>query len=98
MKVKVTRRAEERIEVVDRFWRTNRLEAPELLKEELVMAEVQLSQDPYAGRACVMGGKQLRRLLLPRTEQWLYYVVRQKQQVVVVQTIWGARRGREPKL
>jgi DNA-binding response OmpR family regulator len=46
----------------------------------------------------VIGGKQLRRLLLPCTEQWVYCVVRAKQQVVVVQTLWGARRGRGPKL
>jgi hypothetical protein len=31
VKVKVTKRAEKRIEVVDRFWRKNRLEAPDLL-------------------------------------------------------------------
>jgi plasmid stabilization system protein ParE len=98
VKVKVTRRAERRIEIVDRFWRKNRLEAPDLLKEELAAAEVRLSEDPYAGKACVIGERQLRRLLLPRTEQWMYYVVRAKQGLVVVQTIWGARRGRDPKI
>ncbi len=96
MKVKVTRRAERRIEIVDGFWRKNRPKAPDLFKEELAAAELRLSQDPYAGRVCVIGGKQMRRLLLPRTEQWVYYVVRAKQQLVVVQTIWGARRGRDP--
>ena len=98
MKVKVTRRAERCIETVDRFWRKNRLEAPDLFKEELAAAEVRLSEDPNAGKACVVGGKQLRRLLLERTEQWLYYVVRPKQELVVVRTIWGARRGRDPKI
>jgi len=97
VKVKVTRRAERRIEIVDRFWRENRLAAPDLFKEELTVAELRLSQEPYAGRACLIGGKQLRRLLLPRTEQWVYYVVRARQGLVVVQTIWGARRGRDPK-
>jgi len=67
VKVKVTRRAERRIEIVDRFWRENRLASPDLFKEELTAAELRLSQEPYAGRACVVGGKQLRRLLLPRT-------------------------------
>lgn len=52
----------------------------------------------YAGTAIVLGGKQLRKLLLPRTEQWLYYAVRPKEQLIVVQTLWGARRGRDPKL
>ena len=98
MRVKVTKRAERRIEVVDTFWRTNRLDAPNLFKEELTAAENRLSEDPYAGKACVINGKPLRRLLLERTEQWVYYVVRARQEFVVVWTVWGARRGRDPKL
>jgi plasmid stabilization system protein ParE len=98
VKIKVTRRAEKRIEIVDRYWRQNRLDAPDLLKQELLAAVVRLSEDPHAGKACVINGKDYRRLLLPRTEQWLYYKVRHKQDLIVVQTIWGARRGREPKL
>ncbi|HEX7669749.1 MAG TPA: hypothetical protein VF395_09210 [Polyangiaceae bacterium] len=57
MSVKVTKRAERRIEVVDRFWRKNRLEAPDLLKAELAAAAALLSQDPYAGKACVVRGR-----------------------------------------
>jgi len=34
VKIKLTKRAERRIEIVDQWWRTNRLEAPELLKQE----------------------------------------------------------------
>jgi hypothetical protein len=59
---------------------------------------MRLAEDPYAGRACVIGGKQVRRLLLLRTQQWVYYVVRTEQQLVVVQTVWGARRGQYPKI
>jgi hypothetical protein len=98
VRVQVTKRAERRIEIVDRFWRKNRLESPNLFKEELAAAELRLSEDPYVGRACVINGKQLRRLLLERTEQWVYYVVRTRQALVVVWTVWGARRGRDPKL
>jgi len=62
------------------------------------VAVARLSEDSNAGKACVIGGKQLRRLLLERTEQWLYYVVRPKQDLVVVRMIWGARRERDPKI
>jgi len=96
--VKVTKRAERRIEIVDRFWRDNRLEAPGMLKEELAAAEARLREDPHAGVACVIRGKKYLRLLLPKTEQWLYYKIYPQQGLIVVQTIWGARRGREPKL
>jgi hypothetical protein len=98
VRVLVTKRAERRIEIVDSFWRKNRLDAPNLFKEELAAAEVRLSEDPYAGKACVINKKQLRRLLLERTEQWVYYVVRARQGLAVVWTVWGARRGREPRL
>jgi plasmid stabilization system protein ParE len=97
VKIKLTKRAERRIEIVDQYWRAHRLEAPDLLKQELNGARLRLAQDPYAGTAVVRGGKQLRRLLLPGTEQWLYYAVRPQQQLIVVQTLWGARRGRDPK-
>jgi hypothetical protein len=96
VRVKVTKRAERRIEIVDTFWRKNRLDAPNLFKEELMAAEIRLSEDPHAGKACVINGKQLRRLLLERTEQWVYYIVRVKDELVVVRTVWGARRGRDP--
>ena len=98
MNIKITKRAERRIEIVDRYWRTKRLEAPDLLKQELSSARLLLMQDAYIGGACVIGGRQFRRLLLPRTEQWLYYAVRPKQQLIVIQTLWGARRGRGPTL
>jgi len=98
VKVKITKRAEKRIEIVDRFWRKNRVEAPDLLKEELAAAEARLLEDPNAGVACIVRGKNYLRLLLPKTEQWLYYKVRPQQNLIVVRTIWGARRGRDPKL
>jgi plasmid stabilization system protein ParE len=98
VKVKITTHAEKRIEIVDRFWRKNRLEAPNLLKEELSAAEARLREDPYAGTVCIVRGKKYLRLLLPKTEQWLYYRVHSERALVVVQTIWGARRGRDPKL
>ena len=47
------------------------------------------SQLPPCNHACPAG---------ENIQQWLYYAVRPKQQLVVVQTLWGARRGRDPKL
>lgn len=84
MRVKVTKRAEKRIEVVDRFWRKNRLEAPDLLKEELAAAEAHLLEDLHAGTACLIRGKKHFRLLLPKTEQWPHYRVYVLQALIVV--------------
>jgi hypothetical protein len=38
------------------------------------------------------------RLLLPKTEQHLYYYIDDNTQEIVVLTVWGVRRGRGPKL
>jgi hypothetical protein len=38
------------------------------------------------------------RVLMPRTERHVYYTVDDASAEVVIETIWGARRGREPKL
>jgi plasmid stabilization system protein ParE len=57
VKIKLTKRAERRIEIVDHYWRTHRLEAPDSLKQELSGARLRLAQDPYAGAAVVLGGK-----------------------------------------
>jgi hypothetical protein len=35
-------------------------------------------------------------MLMPKTEQYVYYVV--ALDAVVIHTVWGARRGRGPKL
>lgn len=38
------------------------------------------------------------RLLLPRTQNHLYYTYEPEQQLLRIWCLWGARRGREPKL
>lgn len=43
-------------------------------------------------------GVTIRRVLLPRSQQHIYYSVDELTDTVVVRTIWGARRGRGPKL
>jgi hypothetical protein len=35
---------------------------------------------------------------MPRTEQHIYYTVDEASDVIVIETVWGARRGRGPKL
>lgn len=54
MNIKLTKRAERRIEIVDQYWRANRPEAPDLLKQELSSARLLLVQDAYIGGACVI--------------------------------------------
>lgn len=40
----------------------------------------------------------LRRLLLPKTEYHVYFALERDEMVLVIHSVWGARRGRGPKL
>ena len=43
-------------------------------------------------------GEPVWRILMPVTEQHVYYTVNDAAAEVVIETLWGARRGRTPKL
>ena len=43
-------------------------------------------------------GESVRRILMPKTEQHVYYTVDDAADEVVIETVWGARRGRGPRL
>jgi hypothetical protein len=40
----------------------------------------------------------IRRLLLPETQQWLYYSIERTTDELLIHTIWGSARRRGPKL
>jgi hypothetical protein len=67
--------------------------------EELAWAQREMLSRPHlAPRYDTASGKVFRRLLLPTTEQHVYYTVDKAAELVIVHTVWGARRGRGPKL
>jgi len=99
VRVVFTPRARRRAAVVDAWWRKHREAAPDLFADELLEAAQILASRPHAGFAYAsIGGSGIRRLLLPRTEQHVYYSIRDAESTVIVHTVWGARRGRGPRL
>jgi plasmid stabilization system protein ParE len=74
-------------------------QAPDLFKQELAAAFERILQSPRARKpyAQIEGGP-VWRVLLPRTEHHLYYSVDDETAEVIIDAVWGARRGREPKL
>ena len=99
MKIKLTPRAQRRVKVVGAWWREHRPNVPDLFAEELAWAKNELLSRPYlAPIYAIVEGRVFRRLLLPKTEQHVYYVVDKAADLVIVHTIWGARRGRGPRL
>jgi plasmid stabilization system protein ParE len=49
---------------------------------------------PYVKRHGVF----VRRILLPKTQNLVYYELRRDEGVVMILAVWGAPRGRGPKL
>jgi hypothetical protein len=99
VKIRVSGRARVRIGKQDEWWRRHRLDAPELFKQELAMALARILRarkvrKPYGE----IDGEPVWRVLLPTTEQHVYFTVDDAAGEVVIETIWGARRRRGPKL
>ena len=99
MKVVLTARARRRAIVVATWWRANRPRVPELFAQELEQAKRNLASQPDMGRPYrTVAGDMVRRVLLPKTVQYVYYSVDEGTETVITHTLWGARRGRAPTL
>ena len=99
MKVRFSPRARRRARIVAQWWRAHRPGVLYLFDDELKEAREALAVTPKLGTIYHRTGPDLiYRVLLPKTEQHLYYSIDDEAEVVMVLTIWGARRGRGPKL
>jgi plasmid stabilization system protein ParE len=99
LNVRFTPRARRRVKAVETWWRANRPSTPSLFADELSEAIQRLRQQPTLGSKYEsVSGAVVRRLLLPKTAQHVYYVVDDDSGDIVVHTVWGARRSRAPKL
>ncbi len=99
MKYAFAKTAERRVDVVDRWWKKHRPKVADLFRDELDDAVLQILGDPLVPPVHrVVRGVEYRRLLMPKTKQFVYYSVDLDQDLVIIATVWGAKRGREPKL
>jgi hypothetical protein len=99
VKFVITPRARRQVERAHQWWEQNRDKSPGLFIRELEQAEHHLTALPESGELWrVRQKKTIRRWLLPKTGQHLYYVYNPTREEVLVLALWGARRGRTPKL
>lgn len=99
MKLEISPRALHEIERKAASWANHSTISPGLFWHEVEEAGKRLVIEPYAGRRWVSPkGRVMMRLLLPRTQNHLYYTYEPEQQLLRIWCLWGARRGREPKL
>jgi plasmid stabilization system protein ParE len=97
--VVTTPEADEQADRIDDWWRENRDKAPHLFREELEQALQLLAIAPDAGlRYRRHGIPGLRRLVLPKTRQHVYYVHDEPRGTVLVLAVWGAIKRRGPPI
>jgi plasmid stabilization system protein ParE len=97
VKVRFTPRALAQAKRRKSWWLENRPAAPELFDLELSAALSTLSRNPTLGNVYEAAvGLVVRRLLMKKTASHVYYAVDGDELVVL--SLWGARRGRGPKL
>jgi plasmid stabilization system protein ParE len=99
VKIEIGKRARRQVERASSWWEENRPLAPFLFEEELAAALRQLLSTPHAGVLYPTSKRpMLRRILLPKTEYHVYFALERNETVLVIHSVWGARRGRGPKL
>ena len=101
--VELSQEAHAHILLIDTWWCSNRPSAPLLFREELAAALARLHAFPHAGSLYPASPEpQTRRLLMPRTQYHLHYVIREEKARVLVQKICvlglssGCRTPRRP--
>lgn len=98
--VVVSGRATREIERAHAWWRENRVDAPDAVREELAAAFELLRAEPGVGsRSRDERLQHVRRLYLHRVGYFLYYrTLDWATPTVQVVAFWHASRGRDPKI
>ena len=98
MTVRITTRALAEAKRIEAWWRLHRPAAPDLFEQEFAAALDRIAQLPGSGKLYEQGDLvvPVRRVLLPKTLNHVYYAV--DGQNVVVLSIWGALHERGPRL
>jgi plasmid stabilization system protein ParE len=102
VRVKLAPRAQQRSQSVTTWLRKHRPGREEVFDREFDVVIDRLAlMSPRGPLGTAQGsyrGKTLWRVLLPKSEQHLLYTIDEAKDLVVVRSVWGARRGSRPKL
>jgi plasmid stabilization system protein ParE len=98
MRLRLARRALADAKRKKTWWQRNRPDAADLFEQELDATLERIAVSPVIGRRVEQrdGNVWVRRWLMPKTRNHVYYAIEGTE--IVVLTIWGAPRGRGPKL
>jgi plasmid stabilization system protein ParE len=99
VKVRFSRPAQKQADRLDRWWREHRSDTADLFARELEIARQTLLVEPNLGQTYIeRRGVVVRRLLLPKTHNHVYYEYDDESGMVMILAVWGAPKERGPKL
>ena len=99
MKLRVGKRAQQQADKIEAWWVENRTDAPTLFLDELEETFLCICKVRSAGvRWPTPRRPSLRRILMRRTNNHVYFVIDDATETVHVHAVWGAPKGRTPKL
>lgn len=99
MKLRVGKRAQRQADRIEEWWVENRSAVPGLFTDELEELFEHIRSTTAAGvRWPTSKRPDLRRILMPRTLNHIYFRVDEAKGVVHVLAVWGAPRERGPRL
>jgi len=94
-----TPEAEEQAEECDSWWRRKRRATPELFAQELAAAKELVLKAPNIGSLyATLDGQLVRRVLMKKTGNHIYYVFDSDKDCIIVHAIWGGPKERGPNL
>ncbi len=98
MKVRFTPEAEEQADASDIWWREHQ-DIRDLFARELAATVALLLVNPTLGTVyTVLDGQPMRKVLMPKTRHHVYFTSDIGTGVIFIHSVWGAPRGRGPKL
>jgi hypothetical protein len=99
VKLRIGKRAQRQAERIEEWWIEHRPETPGLFTDELQRrVRGDLRADRCRHRWPTARRPKLRRILMPRSENHVYFQVDDDGETVYVLSIWGGPRGTSPKL
>lgn len=99
MKLRVGKRAQQQANEIEAWWVEHRPAAPSLFLDELEATFRHICKVTNAGvRWPTPRRPNLRRILMKRTNNHVYFVIDDASDTVHVHAVWGAPKGRTPKL
>jgi len=98
LRVQLAPDARAQLAEIGRWWRRNRPANPGLFRQEVKAALALIGERPEAGPEANEVGVDVRKVLLPRTQYYIYYILFYTRRIARVVAFSHTSRGRRPRV